>query len=116
MVRTELKEVVPVWFNLGLALGLHQHTLESIQMQYREDVEQCLTESLTAWLQSRDSATAPSWRTVAEALLSPMVNQHRLAVRIADSHGRSGSTSQEPSSITSDGDPVVQDVDDSKLG
>ena len=115
-MRTELKEVVPVWFELGLALGLLKHTLESVRIQYREDVGQCLTEFLAAWLQIRDGATAPSWRTVAKALLNPMVDQHRLAMRIADSHGRSGTTLHEPASITGDDDPALQNVEDIKLG
>ena len=110
-VRTELKEAVSSWWDLGLALGLLQHTLKSIQMQYRDDVGQCLTETLAAWLHGRDSATVPCWRAMAEALLS-ISYLKKLAVRIADSHGMSGSSS----STIVDVESSLAGVDDVVLG
>ena len=108
-VRKELREAGPAWFNLGLALGLLQHTLESIQD--RDDLGHCLTETLAAWLQGRDSAAAPTWRAVVKGLLSPAVNLCRLALQISKAHPSDCS-----SSMTGSEDPALQDVDNTKLG
>ena len=109
-VRAELREATLAWFNLGLALGLFQHTLESIRN--RDDMCHCLTETLAAWLQGKDSAAAPTWRAVMKALLSPAVNFYRLALQISKAHQCSASSS----SVTSSEDPALQDVDNAKLG
>ena len=82
-VRVELKEAAPFWMDLGLALGLLQHTLQSINLQNSEDVGQCLTETLAAWLQGKDGVATPTWRAIVEALLSPAINFYRLALQIA---------------------------------
>ena len=100
--------------DLGLALGLLQHTLQSITLQNSEDVGQCLTETLAAWLQGKDGVAAPTWRAIVEALLSPTINFYRLALRIADTrhHGRSDIHS----STTAIKDHTLQYVDDVPLG
>ena len=109
-VRAELREATLAWFDFGLALGLFQHTLESIQN--RDDMGHCLTETLAAWLQGRDGAAAPTWRAVAKALLSPAINFYRLALQISKAHQCSASSS----SMTGSEDPALQDVDNTKLG
>ena len=43
-------------------------TLKSIEAQYRGDVDQCLMECLTLWLQRKDNARLPSWISLASAL------------------------------------------------
>ena len=109
-VTAELREAGPAWFDLGLALGLFQHTLESIQNE--DDIGHCLTETLAAWLQGRDGAAAPTWRAVVKALLSPAVNFCRLALQISNAHRSSASSS----SMTGSEDFALPDVDKAKLG
>ena len=106
-MRTELREASLAWFNLGLAFGLLQHTLESIH-----DIGHCLTETLAAWLQGRDGAAAPTWRAIVEALLSPTINFYRLALQISNSHQSSDSSSL----MAGNEDPALHDIDDDKLG
>ena len=100
--------------DLSLALGLLQHTLQSITPQNSEDVGQCLTETLAAWLQQRDGVATPTWRAIVEVLLRPTFNFYRLALRIADTYcyGRSDSTSP----TTGSEDPLLHNVDDTHLG
>ena len=106
-VRTKLREARLAWFNLGLVLGLLQHTLESIH-----DIGHCLTETLAAWLQGRDGAAAPTWRAIVEALLSPTINFYRLALQISNSHQSNDSRSL----MAGNEDPALQDIDNAKLG
>ena len=56
------------WDRLGLSLGLYMPTLESIEVQYRGDVDRCLMKCLTLWLQKKDNARLPSWISLASAL------------------------------------------------
>ena len=109
-MQTELREANIVWFNLGLALGLLHHTLESIRN--RDDISHCLTETLAAWLQGRDGAAAPTWRAIVKALLSPAINFYRLALQISSTHQGSDSSTSIPDSD----DTALQDVDNAKLG
>ena len=109
-VRTELREANIVWFDLGLALGLLQHTLKSIQI--KDDISHCLTETLAAWLQGRDGAAAPTWRAIVKALLRPDINIYRLALQISNAHQCRDSSS----SVTGSEDPTLHNVDNTKLG
>ena len=43
-------------------------TLKSIEAQYKGNVDQCLLECLTLWLQRKDNARLPSWISLASAL------------------------------------------------
>ena len=45
------------WFDLGLHLGLSHATLETIEIERRERVEECKREMLVAWLQSATNTT-----------------------------------------------------------
>ena len=56
------------WDRLGLSLGLYMPTLKDIESQYRGDVDRCLMECLTLWLQKKDKARPPSWILLASAL------------------------------------------------
>ena len=109
-VKAELREAGPAWFDLGLALGLLQHTLESMQNQ--DDLGHCLTETLAAWLQGRDGAAAPTWRAVVKALLSPAMNFYRLARQISKAHQCDASSFL----MTASEDPALEDVDKATLG
>ena len=109
-VRAELREANITWFELGLALGLFQHSLKSIQ---NDDINHSLTETLAAWLQGRDGAAAPTWRAVVKALLSPAMNFYRLALQISNTHP---SDCCHFSTLTGCEDPTLQYVDNTKLG
>ena len=84
-VNSELVSVAPRWMDLGLALGLDKHDLESLESNYPRDVNRCLTETLARWLQQ--VRTAPSWKVVVTVLSSPPLNRCDLAHSIAMRHG-----------------------------
>ena len=59
------------WLSLGLQLGLLINTLKTIEEQYGKDVNRCLLECLTLWLQRVDKVDekgGPTWDTLATAL------------------------------------------------
>ena len=61
------------WKSLGLQLGLHYPTLETISRTERGDVVQCKLEMLAAWLRQQDDvsqAGVPSWSVLQKALRS----------------------------------------------
>ena len=43
------------WYELGLRLGLHKNTLDSIERNHPGDVSRCLTECISQWLSRADS-------------------------------------------------------------
>ena len=73
------------WFNLGVALGLSSGTLREIQYNHPRDARRCLTEMMIAWLQIKDNSQ-PSWKSLASALSSPLVNRIEIATMIAAEH------------------------------
>ena len=59
------------WLSLGLQLGLLMDTLKSVDAQHGRDVNRCLLECLTLWLQRVDKVDekgGPTWDTLATAL------------------------------------------------
>ena len=59
------------WKDLGLQLGLYQHTLYKIRVDYPRDNNACLRECIAKWLQRADgvdSKGGASYVTLAEAL------------------------------------------------
>ena len=59
------------WQRLGLALGIHQPTLNKIKHDARDKTEDCLKECLSAWLRQEDNVKEsgiPDWYTLATAL------------------------------------------------
>ena len=61
----------PNWFNIGLALGLHKSTLDTIETNHRQDLSRCLLECLTKWLNRADNVDSvgpPTWDTLANGL------------------------------------------------
>ena len=68
LVNVNLVDVArPVKF--GHSLGLKKPTLEKIETRY-QDVDQCVTEVLAAWLEGRDNTPEPNWRAAITALRS----------------------------------------------
>ena len=67
-------DVVHIWKEIGLALGLKQLTLERIASNYLRNVECCLTEAIAVWLNGEDRSAhdspGPSWGKVIIALKS----------------------------------------------
>ena len=72
------------WFSFGLALGVSYSTLKTIEADNPRDTHQCRTEMLTAWLKRADIET--SWRTLAQALDSPLVGKAEIATMIVTEH------------------------------
>ena len=74
---------VSQWFDLGLALGLKQPTLQCI-------IDQCKPsdhkrEMLTKWLNHTDGCH-PSWEALLKALRSPIVQSNDVASKIEQDH------------------------------
>ena len=70
-VRTNLVEVEIKWRNIGLALGLRDPDLETVQANNREDVASCLTDMLRIWLNGAYNTTKngkPSWQKLSKAV------------------------------------------------
>lgn len=43
------------WFRLGLSLGLAKGTLDSIEVNHKNDVHRCLIQCLSEWLKRADN-------------------------------------------------------------
>ena len=70
VVKKFLKSVV-AWKKLGLELGLLYPTLQKIEKEQREKVDDCMMEMLAAWLQQQDNVSqngVPSWSVLRTAL------------------------------------------------
>lgn len=84
----ETVSIILEWYNLGLALGLLPHTLDTIQSQ-NADPSTCRRTMLTDWLKKKDQVPqngSPSWRTLVIALRSATVNREDIANDIAQKH------------------------------
>ena len=73
-------EIRAKWHRLGVELGIHSHTLESIKSKCLHNPEDYLLELLTEWLKTE----APSWKKLIDALKSEIVGECNLAVRIEE--------------------------------
>ena len=56
------------WIDLGLHLVLLITTLKAIEAEHRGNLDRCLLECLTKWLQKADNVRVPTWATLASAL------------------------------------------------
>ena len=63
------------WYDLGLQLKVKPGKLDNIQAEFSALKHQ-LREMLKAWLKTGDN---PSWKTLIDALKSPLVGESRLA-------------------------------------
>ena len=63
------------WYNLGLKLKVRTGKLNSIRTEFNTPEDQ-LREMLNAWLTTGDN---PSWKTLIDALRSPLVGASHLA-------------------------------------
>lgn len=61
------------WIDLGLTLGLHKDTLDTIERNHPGDVSRCFTECLSQWLRGADnikSRGGATWNSLSDALKS----------------------------------------------
>lgn len=74
----ELLNIVHLWKELGLALGMKSLSLEIIQRNnLSNSIQSCFTEMLAAWLKGEDApldAVGPNWAAVIAALQSSPMN------------------------------------------
>ena len=59
------------WYPLGLKLGLHKTRLDAIETKHKDDVDRCLLECLSAWLDKVDNVMSkggPNWMLLTSAL------------------------------------------------
>ena len=69
------------WFTLGLTLRLPFHELERIKQDER-DVLPCQRKMVSLWLNTGNA----SWKTLAQALMDPLINKEEVARRICEKH------------------------------
>ena len=84
MVQEELYGVRTRWYNLGLKLGLKADTLDAIKSKCSGDPNECFQEMLKDFL--KKTTPSPSWRSLADALRSPIVDQPQLAEKVEQTH------------------------------
>ena len=83
VVKKFLKSVV-AWKKLGLELGLLYPTLQKVEREQHEKVDDCLMEMLAAWLQQQDNVCkngVPSWSVLRTALVE--IGERQLASTIS---------------------------------
>ena len=59
------------WFSLGLKLGLYKTTLDAIEDKHKNEVDRCLLECLSAWLDKVNNVRSegdPNWILLTSAL------------------------------------------------
>ena len=77
-----VKQVVN-WKDLGLALGLLYTTLQKIERDQRDMVDDCMREMLAAWLQQQDNVSkrgVPCWAVLKTTLED--IGENQLASEI----------------------------------
>ena len=72
---SELVDVTPKWYYIGLQLGLKDRDLDPIQSQ-NSDPLNCTCEMVKQWL------THPTWNDLVDALSSPLVREEYQANRL----------------------------------
>ena len=77
-VLGEVLEVSADWYDLGLQLKVSIGTLDNIQADFTA-AKHHLREMLKAWLKTGDN---PSWKTLIDALRSPVVGASQLAAAL----------------------------------
>ena len=78
-VKRAVWEARVKWYDIGLELRVSPDNLDVINKKNHEDCDVCIREMLKVWL--RRSHPSPSWKELAEALRSPMIDYGELADR-----------------------------------
>ena len=74
------------WYNLGLELEVKVEVLDDIQTRHSDPKVQ-LREMLKTWLKRGRN---PTWRTLADAIKSPIVDEPRLAEKLEEKYCHPG--------------------------
>ena len=82
IVRNELFDASPKWYDVGLELKVSVATLDSIRDQF-SDPKDCFREALKCWLKSTPK---PTWRVLVDALRSHTVDEKQLADNLEAKH------------------------------
>ena len=77
----ELHEVRDKWYNLGVQLNMKTSDLNAIQIQYMNNLDNCLLHMLSSWL-DKTEPSPPSWQRVVDALCCAPVNRPLIAEQI----------------------------------
>ena len=70
------------WFSLGLQLGIHPGTLNTIEHQYQRDPDKCLLKLLIEWLKSGEA----SWEKLISALTNKTLGETNIAGKLEEKH------------------------------
>lgn len=81
-VLTELAGILVTWKALGGALGLDNGSLEVIGSDNRDKAQDCMLETIVQWLHGNGHVA--TWKTLVDALNSPLVKKKELADRIKE--------------------------------
>ena len=91
-VVSELEPVAYRWKHIGRALRLDQGQLKKIEKENKDDIDDCLSEALTLWLNKNydtEKFGEPSWELLAEAVGHPAGgNNSALAEGIRQRHSK----------------------------
>ena len=82
IVRNEIFDASPKWYDVGLELKVSVATLDSIRDQFG-DPKDCFREALKCWLKS---TLKPTWRVLVDALRSRTVGEKQLADNLEAKH------------------------------
>ncbi len=72
-VKSELIPIVNEWDDLGEALGLPDHVVQTIKANNPSNVKRCRKEVVDAWFEEKGNH--PSWNNLCEALRDPLVDR-----------------------------------------
>ncbi|XP_064387204.1 uncharacterized protein LOC135335598 isoform X4 [Halichondria panicea] len=98
VISTVLQRVRAKWFELGVALGLPDETLQVIKKNHHATGDRArFTKMLEVWLQSSPN---PTWSDLVEALRSPAINRPDIAAEIEDKYIKSDDSSVQESKDT----------------
>lgn len=84
-MTNELCSVIDKWFRIGVQLGLDETKLNQIEADHR-NVDRRFSEVISFWLNG-NTPVAVTWKSLAEVLESPFVNEKGLARRLREKGG-----------------------------
>jgi ankyrin repeat protein/serine/threonine protein kinase len=73
-VVSELQPVITRWKHIGLALRLSQGQLKKIEKEHKDDLDDCLSDTLSLWLNKSyktEKVGEPTWKLLAKAVSRP---------------------------------------------
>ena len=76
-VRALLYKIREKWFDIGVELDINIGELNAIKVKNDNRPSDCLLEVIKLWLQS--SSSAATWKTLASALKSEVINEKEVA-------------------------------------